>query len=84
MTTLHKRFKGKIIVTLICKSVSTVVFTSVKDEFVLQKKRNHVETVAAFELRERLDQWNWNELMVLHTHLDCSQHAEMVLCQIVN
>ena len=69
---------------MIGKGVSAIVLSSMKYQFVLQQKGNDIETVASFELREGLNQRNWHELVILHSHLNRSQHSKVVLLQILN
>ena len=69
---------------MIGKGVSAIVLSSMKYQFVLQKKGNYVKAVASFQLREGLNQRNWHELVILHSHLNRSQHSKVVLLQILN
>lgn len=83
VSTLHENFQRQVVVTLICQRVPAIVLARVEDQLVLQQQGNGVETIAALEASQGLNQGHGHELVVLHAHLNGSEHAEVILAQVL-
>jgi len=81
---LHKRFECEVVVPAVCERIPVVLLVHMHHQFVLEQELDDLVSVAALECGQALYEWERDILVVLHAHLDCCEHAEVLFGQVVD
>ena len=81
---LHEGLESQVVIAHVGKGIAVILLVEMHNHLVLKQELDHLEGVSALQSGQALNKRHWYELVVLHAHLDGSQHAEVLLCQVVN
>lgn len=84
VATFNENLQSQIVIAHVCQRIPRVVLTCVHHTLMFQEQLEDFVAVRSFESSQRFNKGDRDELVILHSHLNGRQHAEMVLGKVVN